>query len=290
MSNKLECKVQRVLYPAATEVGATWFVLSTDKGKASGSMSWRPEEGEHLSLDGQWGSYNGEKNYKFKSAMPNVPVDPADLLAYACERTKGIGDALRRAIWAECGPEWEANIGMTEIKGFSQAKRLAFEETMNTIAIEAEKSQAIAWLMSKGATVNMATLAFDEWLKDTIGVINNNCYRLADLANYGFNDVDKVIRRNFGIGDDDPRRIRAAIIYKLVQSTSSGSTVVDWTDLREAACALVGNHNASLVCSLVTEMFKDGALKGFPGSESIALGQDYRNELLIWDWMKEGAA
>jgi len=276
----LDVEVRHVLYPPVGKEG-DFYVLATDQGKASGKMKWRPEVGERLRLSGKWGSYKGERNFSYDNALPNVPVSPRDQLHYVCERAKGIGPSIEEAIWTLLGPKWkDARAGC--VKGFTAPKFDAFSEAVTLLEVEADKSMAIAWLMGKGCSVNMSTAAWDQWQKETVGIVQSNMFRLADLPHFSFVDVDGAIRENFGIGDDDPRRIRAAILYKLKNLTSSGSTVIEWPELFHATCSLVGGHRGELVGDQVSAMFKDGALVGFTGSRSIALGQDYKNERDIW--------
>ena len=73
----------------------------------------------------------------------------------------------------------------------------------------------------------MAEDAYAAWGADTAGVVSADCYRLAELPGYSFRTVDENIRRNFGIEDEDPRRIKSAISYVLRQETEDGSTAVN---------------------------------------------------------------
>ena len=280
----LDVEVNRVLYPPPATEGE-FFVLLTDRTKCSGKMKWRPEKGERLRLEGEWTSYRGERNFKFSSAIPNVPVDPRDQLRYACDRAVGFGPVLEQLIWSAYADNWRAaEVG--SVKGFTAVKSLALQEAVSAVDLEADKSQAIGWLMGKGATVNMATSAYEEWKKETIGVAQANPFRLADLPNYSFVDVDGSIREAFGIGMNDRRRIRAAIVYKLKKLTSGGSTVIDWNTLSFAVCELVGADLVKMVSDETAEMFEDKSLVGFSGSQSISLKDDYWAEINIWKFIK----
>lgn len=282
MAETLNVIVDRVLYQDPKEPHE-WHVLLTDMGKCVGGMKWRPEPKERLTLTGTWKAYRGERNFNFAAAVPNVPVNPKDLLRYAVERTTGIGPSMEAAIWEAYGEHWQ-DIEPGTIKGMTQARHDALRETIRTLNTEREKSQAIGWLMGQGASDRMAMAAWDEWEMDMIGLVHNNCYRLADLPHFAFSHVDKDIRRNFGIEDDDPRRIRSAIIYALRSLTSGGSTVIDWIMLRDECGRLLGARHAQMVSDLTSDMFQEGALVGFTGSRSIALKPDYDNEILILEW------
>jgi hypothetical protein len=281
---QIDVVVEKVLYPKSGQDDKGWYVLATDQGRASGKMAWMPIEGERLRLTGEEAYYGGKPNFNFVTAIPNVPVDPRDMLRYVCERAKGIGPAIEDALWEAMGKDWK-NAKPGCVKGFSPAKANAFHEALALTEVEADKSQVIGWLMGRGATVNMATAAFEVWKKNTVGVIQNNPFRLADLPNYSFADVDGAIRKNFDIGDEDPRRIKAAVVYKLRQMTAGGSTVIDWPALRDASGALIGSWRLEAISEMVSEMFQDGSLKGFPGTQRIALATDYKNEVAIFEYV-----
>jgi exodeoxyribonuclease V alpha subunit len=277
---QIDATVERILYPAAPDSGAAWYVLSTDVGKASGTMGWRPDAGQAVTLSGEWGAYKGERQFRFRSAVPNVPADPRDLLRYACTRTKGIGPALCDAIWAACGPEWR-HVQAGQVPRLSVALCEALQDTARALDTEREQTQAIAWLMGHGATDTMAATAWETWKTDTVARVLANPYALTDLPHYGFAHVDTRIRPSFEIGDADPRRIRAGILYALRQATADGSTVVRWSVLARSAREYLGPHDA-LILAEGKALLASGALVGFADSGRVALREDYEAENIIW--------
>jgi hypothetical protein len=149
-----------------------------------------------------------------------------------------------------------------------------------SLANDQEHVKAVAWLIGKGATMNMASAAWEKWEDETIGVVSSDCYRLAELKGYGFQDVDKVIRVSFGIADDDDRRVSACVLYSLRRLTDDGSTIVTWEALLKQACGTLGGFNG-LVVENTKKLFEDEALKGFKESQSISLASDYFAEYSI---------
>jgi len=279
--------VTTVYYPKDGAEG-DWYAFATKHGeqdlKCSGKLPFRPHPGEQLKLTGKYDTYQGQRVFKVRSAVPHVPENERDLLAYVCHRSKGIGPAMEDAIWHKFHEDWRA-VTEGSVPRLTGRLWFAFQETLQLVEVEAEKSAAISWLMGKGATANMSAAAWELWKSDTIGIVMNDPYRLADLPNYGFIDVDGSIRMEFGICDADHRRVKAACVYSLKQLTSSGSTVVEWPVARDHICKLIGAHYVQLVADCVTKMFEDGALAGFPGSRMLALVTDYRNERDIWEWI-----
>jgi len=279
---KLDVKVKRVLWPAPEKEG-TRFLLLTSKGKAIGNMRWRPNVGDMITLDGIWGARDGERQFQFKGATPNVPDDPRMLLNYVCSKAHGIGPKIEEAIWNRYGSDWRsAEAG--GFRDFSRAKYNAFVEALEQVDGEAAKTSVMVWLIDKGATENMAAAAYDEWKSRTQVKVLANPFALAELPNYGFQNVDVSIRQNFGIEDRDPRRIKAAIFYKLRQITNNGDTVVDWDELEKGMIELLGLDLIGDVCDAVRDMMEEGKLIGFQEAQRLAMASDYHDEIAILEF------
>ena len=86
-------------------------------------MYWIPKQNESLTLVGDWGEYKGQKEFKFKSAAPNIPVDSRAQLNYICKITSGIGEVLENKIWNELGEDWQ-KIEEGDVKGMTGRCRL----------------------------------------------------------------------------------------------------------------------------------------------------------------------
>lgn len=281
-SETLDVVVNRVCFPREGATGdSRWHILATDKGTAKGEMSWRPSEGERLTLSGCWSVYLGSREFKFTIALPNIPVDQRDALHYAAERTLGIGPALEQAIWDARGGHWQ-EIGPGEVKRLDGELYLRFRETIDALCRESEKSTAIAWLIGRGATVALACAAWDAWGLQTMGVVQADPYRLDELPGYGFGFVDKGIRRVFEIGDADPRRIRAAIRYAMGQFADDGHTAVSWESLRDRANEVLGGIWSQSLADHVRAMFDDGTLRPWTASRRVSLGRDAEAAEDIW--------
>jgi len=279
----LNVTVERVLYPPETTKDADWFIIATTEGVCKGNMSWRPRENERLTLTGKYGEYQGKREFKFTQAALNLPTDARGMLHYVCEMASGVGSAMEQEIWNKMGEDWP-NIkegALPRLKGkiFDN-----FMESIERAEGDRAKGAVIAKLLAAGCTMNMATAAYEKWAKSTMGVVSHDPYRLAELPSYGFQDVDGTIRQHFGIEDDDPKRIRAAVVYVLRQITGSGSTLVQWDQLNSACLAKLGGYQ-DLILQAVSDMFNEGTLKGFQRSRSISLASDHFNERLIWDFI-----
>lgn len=284
----LDVVVEKVRFPKAggpdpARGESTWHILATDKGSAKGEMSWRPQEGERLTLSGCWSVYQGSREFKFSVALPNIPVDQRDALHYAAERTLGIGPALEQGIWDVRGGHWQ-EIGPGEVKRLDGELYLRFRETVDALCRESEKSQVIAWLIGRGATVAVACAAWDAWGLQTMGVVAADPYRIDELAGYGFTYVDRSIRLAFEIGDADPRRIRAAVRYAMGQYADDGHTAVSWDNLRERANEILSGLWTQAIADQVRAMFGNGTLRPWESSRRLSLGRDAEAAEAIWDY------
>jgi len=278
----LSTTVQRVAYPPATSE-SDWYILITDAGAAKGRMAWRPQDGEALILEGEFTTYKGEKEFSFKSARLNVPTDPRDQLHYVCTRTPGMGAAMEELIWNAAGSDW-MNVKSGAVPRLSGKVYANFQLQLESLREKSVEASVVAALMGKGATINMACAAWEAWKAETLGVVNADPYRLAELANYGFRDVDTKIRQAYGITDADKRRIRAAVVYALRRLTDAGDTLVTWASLYQQACGLLGGYE-DLISDCTSELFAEGVLKAFAESEGVSLAADWHAESDIWDFV-----
>lgn len=287
----LRAKVDRVAFPAPsaadTEKGNVWYIILTDKGACKGEMFWRPKEGERLKFEGSWGAYKGRKEFQFSAAMQDIPVNPRDQLRLVAERTVGIGQRMEEAIWLEWGDAWITDVRPHVIPRLNGSVYEALRDGIDSFVIDKEKCEAIAWMMGKGGTLALATAAWDQWEREAISVVNNDCYELANLPNFGFKSVDDSIRHAFGITDQDPRRVKAAVVYAMKQLTGQGSTIVTWQELKNHAVEVLRGMYVRLISDAVKEMFGTGVLRAFPDTQSVSLGQDYENELAIWSFVND---
>ena len=285
---ELPCTVTRVAYPPATDAttGPAWFILATDRGTAKGKMSWRPRDGEALILFGEFTEYRGAKEFTFDVARLHVPKDARAQLRYTIERTSGAGTSLEDAIWAHSGAAWRS-IQPGAVPRLGGALYERFRLSVEALEQNEVQAEVVGSLMGKGCTPNMAQAAFDKWKGETLGVVQADPFRLAELEGYGFKIVDNGIRQAYGIEDKDMRRIKAAVIHSLRRLTDNGSTVVAWGELFSHACGALGGYE-DLVSDATGELFRAGTLKGFEHDGGFfALAGDFRAENDIWEFVNQ---
>ncbi len=284
---ELKVKVEAVLYPKQG-AESEWKIIKTEaNGVIKGNLSWTPEPGELLLIEGNYGTYQGKSEFKFTSARAFVPVDPRDQLHYLCEITPGFGQSMEQRIWDAWGELWSEKAEPGIVKGLKGERFDNFCNALDNIKLKREESEAVTWLMSIGCTINAAQKAWERWGKQAIGVVKADCYSLADLPHYGFVYVDKSIRHAFQISDTDPRRIRVGIFYSIKQLTEQGSTLVNWYALKDEITRNLGAMGVELINEQVRRMFDLGELVAFKRNYDLATAEDYENEKIIWEFVNK---
>jgi len=263
-----------------------WTILQCldDSGRnftAKGVIEFEPRHGDILTLEGQWkqSEFNGQMEFCFKTAALCLPTDPRALLHYACTLTKGLGPVRELEIWEKYGERWQ-DCETLDLPGLSETVVWNWQETRRRLESQAAQTGAIAWLMSMGCSLNLATLAWNIWELKTHRLVEEDCYRLAELPHYGFSDIDTGIRERFGIADADPRRIQAAILYALDQITSTGNTVAAWSAIFSRVRELLP-ASGDQFDKAMQSLMRHGKIEMLSG-ELIATAVDVKHERAVW--------
>ena len=262
-----------------------WSILRTDRGTAKGVIAWTPEPGELLELEGDWqrSSYTGDDEFAFKAARTVIPTDSRALLEYAVSITKGLGPARESEIWSMYADDWRT-VEVLELRGIAETTHWHWQDTLRRLEEQQAKADTIAFLLGHGSTLAMATAAWQRWEGATYGIVAENVYRLAELPHYGFAFVDTRMRAAFGIGDDDPRRFDAAMLYAFGQLTARGDTaVMDDECLRN--CANLVGMNVEEWEATMERLVGAGQVVSL-GADMFALATDYEHERGIWERWK----
>lgn len=218
--------VTSILYPKEVTYTSesTWYVLSTTCGKVVGSTRLRIVPGRLYIFDGNPSVYQGQQNFKFTSIREDIPEDALGLLKYACNITNGIGEAFASSIWEKYGEGWKKQI-LTSAHG---KKEELLRATVATLSTDADKTAAIAYMLSIGATQHLAESAFLRFGSATIGLVRENPYVLAELPQQSFLTIDGKFRVQFGIGLNDHIRIKSLLHYYITNEAETlGNTIFD---------------------------------------------------------------
>ncbi len=154
---------------------------------------------------------------------------------------KGIGEALAKRIIKKFKEDTfriieEEPERLAEIKGISA--RMA-REIYCQFEEKKDMRSAMLFLQQYGISGNLAVKIYTEYGQRMYDILKENPYRLAeDISGVGFKTADEIAR-NIGIGYDSDYRIRAGILYVLLQASGDGHVYLPEYDLLQRAKALL---------------------------------------------------
>ncbi len=180
--------------------------------------------GELLSVEGEW-----EKDPKFGrqlrviSFVQRLPASKEGIIRYLSSGLiKGIGPKKANLIVEHFGEQTLAIIEqqperLSEVKGVSAKDR---DQIIKTWAEQSEIKELHLFLQSHDVSMNIATRIYKEYGKDSIKVIRENPYQLADdVHGIGFRTADEIAVK-LGLPSDSVPRLATGLKYVLAQAAN----------------------------------------------------------------------
>jgi len=209
--------------------GYTVFTLTNEHGEVTcvGSLTFI-SEGEFLALTGEYIEHQvyGQQ-FQIKSYEMKEPEDVTSMERYlGSGAIKGIGSAMAARIIRHFKEETfriieEEPERLVEVKGISDKKAREISEQFEE---KREMRGAMIFLQQYGISQNLAVKIFNEYGAKMYEVIRENPYKLAeDINGVGFRIADEIASK-VGIGGDADYRVRAGILYVLLQASGNGHT------------------------------------------------------------------
>lgn len=137
---------------------------------------------------------------------------------------KGVGEALAKRIVKKFKMDSlriieEEPERLAEVKGISERKARDIAVSYNE---KKEMQDAIIFLTGYGISINLAVKIFNEYGQEMYKIIRSNPYKIAeDINGVGFKTADEIAER-MGISSDSDFRIRAALLYTLLNASQLG--------------------------------------------------------------------
>lgn len=235
MTDKIEGYVDKIVF-RNDENGYTVFSIVYDEDEftcvgyltvinegefiqATGSFTHHPVYGEQFLLE----------EYEIKE-----PEDTYSMEVYLSSGAiKGIGKALASRIVKKFGENTfrvivEEPNRLAEVKGISE--RMAIE-IYRQFEDKRDMRNAMMFLQKYNITGNLAVKIFQEYKSGMYNVIKENPYRLAeDISGIGFKTADEIAQR-VGIPLNSDFRIKAGILYVLMQANGEGHVYLPENEL-----------------------------------------------------------
>ncbi len=185
-----------------------------------------PVVGESLLCHGTWTSH-AQWGKQMQVARYET-VRPAT--AFAIEKylgsgmVKGVGPVMAKRIVAKFGEEALDVIEhsprrLLQVSGIGE-KRI--DQIKTAWREQREVKNIMLFLQSHGVSPAYAVRIYKTYGDQAIAIVENNPYQLAaDIWGIGFKSADKIARE-MGIGEADPRRLEAGVVYVLNEAVDSG--------------------------------------------------------------------
>ena len=250
MAETIEGYIERIIY-RNDENGYT--VLSIQKEEEDltcvGTFPFI-SEGELIQA---MGSYTEHAVYGLQFLIEQYEVkQPED--AFSMERylgsgaIKGIGEALAARIVKKFKGDTFRMIEdeperLAEIKGISD--RMA-RDIYCQFEQKRDMRSAMMFLQQYQITGNLAVKIYTEYGQRMYEILKENPFRLAeDIAGVGFKTADEIAKR-VGIGPESDDRIKAGILYVLLQGSADGHVYLPKQELFHRAKNLLGAQEESI--------------------------------------------
>jgi exodeoxyribonuclease V alpha subunit len=154
---------------------------------------------------------------------------------------KGIGPTFARAIVAKFGTE-TLEIIDTDPDRLIEVPRLGrrrVERIKESWEKQKDIKEVMVFLQSVGVSTSFAAKIYRQYGKESVAVVKDNPYRLADdIWGIGFKTADGIAA-NMGYGKNDPRRCRSGILYTLNELADNGHVYAEPEQLVKAAVDLL---------------------------------------------------
>lgn len=250
MAEEIEGYVERIVFRNA-ENGYTVMTLVKENEETTcvGTFTFI-NEGEFVRCFGKYTAHQlyGEQflveSYEFKE-----PEDLDSIEKYlGSGAIKGVGSALAARIVRKFKGDTfrimeEEPERLAEVKGISDHMARDIARQFND---KRDMRGAMIFLQQYGITTALAVKIYKEYGMRLYQVIKENPYKLAeDINGVGFKLADEIAAK-VGIGTESDYRIKAAVLYVLLQGSAGGHVYLPEDLLYHKVCELLGITSANL--------------------------------------------
>lgn len=241
-------------------------------------------EGEYLRLEGEYVDHQIHgPQFKVEQFTVKEPEETKDMERYlGSGAIKGIGPVIAKRITKKFKKDSfriieEEPERLVEIKGISEkiARQIAEQ-----FAEKREMRDAMIYLDQYGIATNYAVKIYNEYGNDLYDIVKKNPYQLAeDIQGIGFKIADEIAA-HVGIGNDSEFRIKAGVLYTLLQASNSGHVYFPKQRLIERTSELLNIRLEEIDNQLMDLMIeKKLIMKDINGVEAVYTSYLYYTEL-----------
>jgi len=200
-------------------------------------------QGERVRLTGEWTTHpDYGHQLKMETYMPVAPASTVGMGNYlASGLIKGVGAHTAKKLVEHFGMDVLDIIQfnpdrLTEVEGIGKTRA---EMIASSYSEQKEIREVMLFLQSYGITTTFALKIYKLYGSNTIELIRENPYRLAEeVVGVGFKTADNIARR-MGIDRNSPYRAAAGARYVLSKSAGDGHTYLPREELVRQASRLL---------------------------------------------------
>ncbi|NLC44046.1 MAG: Flp pilus assembly complex ATPase component TadA, partial [Clostridiales bacterium] len=200
-------------------------------------------QGERVRLEGEWTTHPdyGQqlKMVTYSSAAPTTINAMENYLASGLIR--GVRASTARKLVQHFGEDVLDIIQfnpqrLTEVDGIGESRA---EMIASSFSEQKEVREIMIFIQSYGITTAYALKIYKAYAGDTINIVRENPYRLAeDVIGIGFKIADQIAK-TMGVDPNSPYRVAAGIKYVLSNAASQGHTYLPKEELLKRANQLL---------------------------------------------------
>lgn len=243
-TDELSGVVDRVVFHNS-ENGYAVFVLQvkgTDNVTVKGNIP-TIQPGQQVNLSGAWVMHpKFGKQFEAKTCTSTIPNSILGLKKYlGSGLIKGIGPVYAEKLVNKFGADVIDVIEnhphrLGEVPGIGP-KRL--ETIISAWVDQKEISKVMIFLQDKGVSTVYATKIYKKYGQESIALITENPYRLADdIWGVGFKKADQIAQ-NLGFEKDSLKRITSGMLFVISQELNNGHLYVELEDLKVKAIEIL---------------------------------------------------
>lgn len=193
-------------------------------------------ESDVVNCVGSWSMYKGDRQFKAKSIVPQIPTDAMAILDFLSSRIPGVKKKTAKLIVDKFGLESISIIEnnpekLLEVKGLGPAKIKLLKDGLTE---HIGYRSILIFLHNFGLGKRHINKIYNKYGYKAVDMIKQNPYILCfEVEGVGFSIADKIAKK-IGIADDNPNRIMAGIHYSLshvvYRTGNTGSSREDLID------------------------------------------------------------
>ena len=236
--------VDRIIFHNS-ENGFTIFVLQMPRAQTTIIKGHVPslQPGEQVTLHGAWVMHpKFGKQFDAQSCVTSLPTSLIGITKYLSSgMIKGIGPVYAKKLVKAFGEQVLEIIDkqpyrLHEVSGIGQ-KRV--ECIIAAWQDQKEISHIMVFLQEKNISPAYATKIYKKYGQNSIQILQENPYRLADdIWGIGFKVADQIAK-NMGFEHDSLKRITSGVLYTLSTLVSAGHLYGELEKLKEKAITLL---------------------------------------------------